>query len=49
MSFFELLSRSATRLEVIVTFLAVLELVKMGEFEVEQDGIFGEIRLVALG
>lgn len=44
-SFQELLSRSATRLEVIVTFLAVLELVKMGEIEVVQDSIFAEIQL----
>lgn len=47
-TFIELLSRSATRLEVIVTFLAVLELVKQGELEVVQDDTFGEIQLLPL-
>ncbi len=45
-SFEALLSRSATRIEVIVTFLAVLELVKLREIEVVQDDTFGEIELV---
>ncbi|HAJ36305.1 MAG TPA: hypothetical protein DCL15_11485 [Chloroflexi bacterium] len=45
-SFEGLLSRSATRLEVIVTFLAVLELVKLREVEVVQEGVFGEIQLL---
>lgn len=38
-----LLSRGVTRLEVIVTFLALLELVKLHEVEVIQDTTFGEI------
>lgn len=45
-SFEGLLSRGATRLEVIVTFLAVLELVKLREVEVVQEGTFGEIQLL---
>jgi len=45
-SFEGLLSRGATRLEVIVTFLAVLELVKLREVEVVQTGVFGEIQLL---
>ena len=45
-SFEGLLSRSATRLEVIVTFLAVLELVKLREVEVVQEDAFGEIQLL---
>jgi len=45
-SFEGLLSRSATRIEVIVTFLAVLELVKLHEIEVVQDATFGEIHLL---
>ena len=45
-SFEALLGRSASRLEVIVTFLAVLELVKLHEIEVVQDATFGEIQLV---
>ena len=48
-SFEALLSRSATRIEVIVTFLAVLELVKLREIEVVQDDTFGEIELVPVG
>jgi segregation and condensation protein A len=38
-----LLGQSFTRLEVIVTFLAVLELIKQQEVIVAQDGLFGEI------
>lgn len=45
-SFEGLLSRGASRLEVIVTFLAVLELVKLREIEVVQEGAFGEIQLL---
>lgn len=45
-SFEGLLSRGATRLEVIVTFLAVLELVKLREVEVVQEDTFGEIQLL---
>lgn len=44
--FGDLLSSSATRLEVIVTFLAVLELFKLGEIEVYQDGTFADICLL---
>ena len=46
LSFITLLSQSATRLEVVVTFLAVLELYKMGEVEVLQDGTFADIYLI---
>jgi segregation and condensation protein A len=46
LSFYTLLSQSATRLEVVVTFLAVLELYKMGEVEVLQDGTFADIFLI---
>lgn len=42
-SFGELLSRQASRLEVIVTFLAVLELIKQHEVVAMQDDLFGEI------
>jgi len=45
-SFEGLLSRSTTRIEVVVTFLAVLELVKLREVEVVQDETFGEILLL---
>jgi segregation and condensation protein A len=32
-----------TRLEAVVTFLALLELIRIGEARVAQDGAFGEI------
>lgn len=43
--FQELLSRRRTRMEIIVTFLAVLELIKQRELFFEQDNVFGEILL----
>lgn len=45
-TFVELLSRETSRMEVVVTFLAVLELIKQREVRAEQDGTFGEILLV---
>ena len=42
-----LLLRSESRIEIIVTFLAVLELIKRGQLAAEQDGAFGEIYLSA--
>jgi len=44
----DLLGRSWTRLEVIVTFLAILELIKQQELAVMQDATFGEIMLLPL-
>ena len=44
--FVELLSRNRTRIEVIVTFLAVLELIKQQELTAVQDETFGEIVLL---
>lgn len=46
--FANLLSRQWTRLEVIVTFLAVLELIKQRELQVVQERTFGEIMLLAV-
>ena len=46
--FSALLSQSRTRLEVIVTFLAVLELIKQKEIAAEQEKTFGEIMLRGL-
>lgn len=48
LNFTELLSESRTRIEIIVTFLAVLELIKQREIVVEQVGVFGEIVLRAV-
>ncbi|MEZ4674623.1 MAG: segregation/condensation protein A [Caldilineaceae bacterium] len=45
-TFTELLSRETSRIEVVVTFLAVLELIKQREVLFEQDNTFGEITLV---
>ena len=46
-SFSRLLAQSASRLEIIVTFLAVLELIKMNGIEVQQERLFGEIVILA--
>ncbi len=45
-SFSRLLQRAATRVEVIVTFLAVLELIKRRQIAARQDRLFGEIVLM---
>jgi segregation and condensation protein A len=45
MSFQSLLRDCRSRIEIIVTFLALLELVKAGEISVWQDALFGEIMI----
>ncbi len=45
--FTELLAAQPSRIDVVVTFLAVLELIKQREIEARQAGVFGEIVLVA--
>jgi segregation and condensation protein A len=45
LSFSGLLEEGSSRLEIIVTFLAVLELVKQRELVAQQEGTFGEIVL----
>ncbi len=45
MAFSGLLSEGGSRLEIVVTFLAVLELVKRREISAEQEETFGEIML----
>lgn len=42
-----LISQAATRIEAIVTFLALLEMIKRGQVIVEQAAIFGEITIGA--
>ena len=44
-SFVRLLNQVATRIEVIVTFLAVLEMIKRRQIQAHQDSLFGEIVL----
>ena len=46
MSFAEVLSDVPTREEVVTYFLAMLELLKLGQMHVIQDGIGGEITLI---
>lgn len=48
-SFQAMLSPQYTRLEVVVTFLAMLELVKRHTIEAQQSDIFGEIQLQSIG
>jgi segregation and condensation protein A len=45
-SFTALLERCRARAEMIVTFMALLELIKLGTVAVVQAGLFGEIRIV---
>ena len=44
-TFSEMVASSKDRIEVVVSFLALLELVKQKVINVEQDGIFQEIRM----
>jgi segregation and condensation protein A len=48
LSFRTFISACGTRLEVIVSFLAVLELIKALRLRAEQDALFGDIKLVGL-
>ncbi|MDO4600913.1 MAG: segregation/condensation protein A [Eubacteriales bacterium] len=47
-SFRELLEKQHSRIQVIVTFLSVLELMKMGHIHVDQETLFGEIEIEVL-
>lgn len=44
-SFRQLLTAQASRVQVIVTFLSILELMKMGHIHVEQDALFDDIQV----
>lgn len=44
-SFSTLFETATTKTEVVVTFVAMLELIRLREFRVEQENIFGEIAL----
>jgi len=44
--FRDLLRACASRLEIVVSFLAMLEMIKQVRVRVEQDGLFGEITIV---
>ena len=45
LKFTELFANAASRTEVVVTFLALLELVRLKQLSLAQDGAFGEIEL----
>ena len=45
--FYEMFSKDTTREEILVTFLALLELIRRHNVSVEQDDIFGEIYISA--
>ncbi|MBL8092882.1 MAG: segregation/condensation protein A [Anaerolineales bacterium] len=47
-AFHEVLAQSASRMEIMVTFLAALELIKRRKVEAQQTELFGVIELVAL-
>ena len=44
-SFQELLSKQADKTEMIAAFLGILELIRMGQLEIEQEELFGEIEI----
>ncbi len=46
-SFRSLLTQSKSKMYMVVTFLTILELMKMGRVEAEQDDLFGEIMITA--
>lgn len=46
LSFKRMLRRAQNRVEIIVTFLAVLELLRRRKVEIEQDGAFGDILIL---
>jgi segregation and condensation protein A len=45
LKFTELFASTASRAEIVVTFLALLELIRLKQMKVVQDGAFGEIEL----
>ena len=47
-SFRQLLERQADKLEVVVTFLAVLELMKMGKIHLTQEHLFDDMNIETL-
>jgi len=49
LKFSTLLNELKTRMEIIVTFLAILDLVREGICSFEQNGVFDEIELIHLG
>jgi len=48
MRFSELVAAGSTAEELVVTFLAILELYKRGEVELRQDSLFGDIEITSV-
>jgi len=48
-SFQAMLATATSRMEIVVTFLALLELIKRGKIEARQMEMFGEIELISVG
>ncbi|WP_026651838.1 segregation and condensation protein A [Butyrivibrio proteoclasticus] len=46
-SFRQLLEKQHSKTEIIVTFLVMLEEIKLGEIEIEQEGTFGDITIIS--
>ena len=46
-SFRNLLEKQHSKMEIVITFLAILEMMKMGNIQIEQDGTFGEILITS--
>ena len=46
-SFRQLLEKQHSKTEIIVTFLVMLEEIKLGEIEIEQDSTFGDIMITS--
>ncbi|MBQ1193200.1 MAG: segregation/condensation protein A, partial [Lachnospiraceae bacterium] len=46
-SFRELLEKQGNKLEMIVTFLTILEMMKQGVITIEQEDIFGDIMITS--
>lgn len=47
-SFYDLINNDSTKMDVIVTFLGILELMKIGRVSVEQDELFDDISIIYL-
>lgn len=43
----QLLEKQSTKMEVIVTFLVILEMMKMGQIDIVQENIFDDIMITA--
>ena len=46
-SFQDLLKKQASKIQIIVTFLAILELMKVGKIRIEQEHLFDDIVITA--